>query len=146
MLLKNKEENLLINHFIENKIHYSTTVGNSMYPMLRDRKDRVIIKSLERPVRLLDVVFYKRPSGKIILHRIIAISRDYYFICGDNQYLIEKIPKDWILGRLVSFYRGNNYYQVDDKRYLIYSILCWVFLPLRIFILFFENQLSRRWK
>lgn len=111
----------------------TTTVGISMRPMLRARRDTVVISKPEGKRRVGDVVLYRLKSGKCVLHRIIAIKGDEYVIRGDS--LINKetgITDKDIFGVLVGFYRGNRYIDCYKSRgYKAYSKLWRLTLPLR---------------
>ena len=102
--------------------YVSTTVGYSMMPMLRDRRDRVIIqaKGKER-LKKGDLPLYRYPDGKYVLHRIIGVKDGYYVIRGDNTYVKEKIPEEWILGCVTEFYRKDRHVSADDKGYRLYA-------------------------
>ena len=77
----------------------STTVGMSMYPMLRNRRDRVVILPYNgQRLRRGDLPLYLRADGKHVLHRIIAVKRDHYVIRGDNTYCKEYVRGEQILG------------------------------------------------
>ena len=57
----------------------STTRGISMYPMLRDGRDTVIIRPPEGRLRKYDVPLY-RVGPKYVLHRVIQVLPDGYVI------------------------------------------------------------------
>ena len=46
--------------------------GNSMMPFLIDRRDQVLIKRIERPLKKGDIAFFQRENGQYIMHRIHA--------------------------------------------------------------------------
>ena len=93
------EENLAQNGF-----HVSTTSGYSMYPMLRDRRDRVVILPTDgKRLKRYDLPLYKKPNGKYVLHRILRVKKDHYVIRGDNTYRLERIPFDWVIGYVDEF-------------------------------------------
>ena len=65
--------------------------GNSMMPFLIDRRDQVLIKRVERPLKKGDIAFFQRENGQYIMHRIHFMRKDdrtgenqFYFI-GDGQ-------------------------------------------------------------
>ena len=119
---------------LSNEGYYvSTTVGVSMYPMLRNRRDRVIIRPLEKGERLkkYDLPLYHRPDGKYILHRVIGVRDGYYRIRGDNTYAVEKVPDEWILGKVTEFYRGDRHILSTSRGYGIYIRLWRLIYPLR---------------
>lgn len=111
----------------------TTTVGISMWPMLRTRRDTVVISAPSGVRRVGDVVLYRLKSGKCVLHRVIGIKDDGYIIRGDS--LINKetgITDDDIFGVLTSFYRGEHYIDCNNsKGYKVYCKLWRLTLPLR---------------
>ena len=64
-----------------------TNVGDSMLPLLRERRDLLIIEK-RSPGRMkkYDIVLYRRPSGKHILHRVLKVRKSDYVIAGDNRW------------------------------------------------------------
>ena len=91
----------------------STTVGDSMEPMLRNRKDTIIIEPVHGRLKRYDLPLYRRPDGKYVLHRILHVKKNGYVICGDNRWWKENVPDEWIVGVVTEFYRreehGNAY-------------------------------------
>ena len=97
------------------------TSGISMYPMLRHRKDMVVVEKLNRPLKKYDVPVYRTSTGKVVMHRILKIKPDGYIIRGDNLFHKEYDVKDEnIIGVLKSFYRDGKFY--DCSTSLIYKI------------------------
>lgn len=73
-----------IQEILEEKgIFISTTVGVSMFPMLRNRRDTIVIEPVKGRLRKYDVPLYKR-GDKYVLHRIVKVTTAGYVICGDN--------------------------------------------------------------
>ncbi|MBQ2735053.1 MAG: S24/S26 family peptidase [Clostridia bacterium] len=109
-----------------------TTVGMSMYPMLRNRRDRVVIRPVgkERLGRW-DLPLYRRPDGKYVLHRIIGVKDGYYVIRGDNTYVKEQVPDEWILGVMTEFYRGERHMRANQKSYRLYAAAWQTIYPIR---------------
>lgn len=48
----------------------STTAGTSMWPMLRDRRDTIVVRPVEGRLRPYDIALYRRGNA-YILHRVI---------------------------------------------------------------------------
>lgn len=118
--------------FIEKGEIAACTSGTSMYPMLRHRKDTVIIKKPDRDFKKHDVVLYRARSGKLILHRIIKIRPDCLVIRGDNLFNLEYIEKERIIGVLKEFYRNGKYYSCEaSRKYRVYIILNRISYPAR---------------
>lgn len=61
----------------------STTSGVSMFPMLRDRKDTVVIYPVNGCLKKYDVLLYKRENN-YVLHRVVKVLENGYLIRGDN--------------------------------------------------------------
>ncbi len=115
-------------------VYVSTTAGVSMYPMLRHRRDTIIIKPVTKKLKRYDVPLYRR-GDDYVLHRIIGEDENGYIICGDNCIQKEYGIKDsQIIGVLSGFYRANKPIDMDGFGYRIYSRI-WVFIyPIRIFL------------
>ena len=117
----------------ENGFYISTTVGVSMRPMLRNRRDRVIIRSTEgKRLSKWDLPLYKRPDGKYVLHRVIEVRDGYYVIRGDNTYAKEHVPDDWIVGVMTEFYRGERHVLATNRGYRRYAAFWQTVYPLRL--------------
>ena len=90
--------------------------GNSMMPFLIDRRDQVLIKRIERPLKKGDIAFFQRENGQYIMHRIHFMRKDdrtgenqFYFI-GDGQKNIEgPIKETQIFGVITGVLRKGKY-------------------------------------
>lgn len=98
-----------------------TTKGASMYPMLREERDVVMIRKKTTPPRIGDVVLYEA-DGVLTLHRVRKITDNGYLIRGDNSYVDHKdVPEHAILGILEFYVRdGKRIECATDKKYLRY--------------------------
>ncbi len=65
-----------------------TPFGISMLPTFKNGEDTITLALCAKP-KINDVVFYRRPSGKYTLHRIVGKLRGGYMLCGDNENVIE---------------------------------------------------------
>ena len=112
-----------------------STAGLSMYPMLRNKQDVVVIKKAEGRLKKHDVPLYRTDSGKLLLHRIIKVTDNGYLIRGDNLLNTETdVTDNNIIGVLKCFYRGGKF--VDCEKSLKYKIyVFWISInyPLRYF-------------
>ena len=76
-------------------------VGVSMWPMLRNRHDVMMVVPAEGELRRYDVALYCR-GEKYVLHRVVGHyvngSEKGYVICGDNCVMLEYIPREDVLG------------------------------------------------
>lgn len=97
-------------------------VGVSMLPMLKRNRDLVVLRTPEpeSDYKLHDVVLFKRKNGQYVLHRILKIKGDSYWIVGDNCVSGEIVKKEQILAVLTEFTHKGRQISVDDKNYLRY--------------------------
>ena len=148
------EQSSLENALRERGLVVATPVGMSMWPMLQHRRNPVVIRSVEGPLQRHDVALFRRSSGQLVLHRIIAVAGDTYTFLGDNQWIPELgVRPSQILGRLEGFYRGGVYVDCSASSYRLYvHIWCTLLpLPLRRELLRFlsltkriRNRIARR--
>lgn len=112
------KEFLTVNGFYLNII-----VGNSMRPILRDRKDCVLILPLKnKNVIKYDVILFSTPHG-LILHRVIKVLDNGYITRGDNSHRVEFVTNANILGIMKGYYRDNRYTETTSFLYKLYSRL-----------------------
>lgn len=80
--------------------------GSSMTPFLIHRRDSVVFRKPDRPLKRGDIVFYQRNGGQFVLHRILRVrgAKDtpLYDIVGDGQTEVERgVRRDQIFGLVV---------------------------------------------
>lgn len=108
-----------------------TTSGTSMYPMLRNRRDTIIVTPYEGRLKKYDVPLYKTGS-RYVLHRIVKVREQDYVICGDNCERKEYgITDEQILGVLTGFYRGAKRIDMSNWKYKAYARLACASFPIR---------------
>jgi signal peptidase I len=83
--------------------------GFSMTPFIRSG-DVITVAPTPARVRIGDVVAFQLPeSGKLVVHRVVAVSRDGFTIKGDNSPLSDaRVPAPSILGRVARVERGSK--------------------------------------
>ena len=130
------------------------TVGISMRPMLISGRDQVVLSVPSRPLRVDDVVLYRRGKN-YVLHRIIGIRSSELVIRGDNCIEIERgLVESDIIAILVGFYKGNRYidcetssgYKLYVKAWKIISPLWRVVLRLKILAINLIKKTKKRQK
>lgn len=110
-----------IEHVLKEKgVYVGPTAGYSMYPMLKDRRDTIIIRPKTQRLQPLDVALYTA-NGKYVLHRVIQTVDGGYVIRGDNCYADEFVPEEDVFGVLTEFYRKDKHIVCTDKKYLRYA-------------------------
>ena len=114
------------------KIFIGKTEGDSMYPMLKEGRDTVIIVPPVFPLKKYDVPVYRR-GDHYTMHRIVRINKKGYVICGDNRTHLERdITDKDIVGVLTAFYHNGQYVECTDKKYLRYARKKCFVLPFKI--------------
>ncbi|MBQ9544171.1 MAG: S24/S26 family peptidase [Clostridia bacterium] len=115
--------------------HYvSTSVGFSMKPMLRSRRDTIVISPKPPELKKYDVVLYSS-GDRLILHRIVKVLPDGCDIRGDNCFFTEYgIKNEQIVGVLAEFWRGEKKISAESFSYKLYSRVWVTSYPLRKFL------------
>lgn len=132
-----------------------TNVGTSMMPLIRERKDILVIEACDvTSLKKYDVVLYTRPDGKgsrqYVLHRILKVNSDgSYWIVGDHCVTGERVEQSQILGLLTCLVRDGKQITDENLRYRCYVHLWCDFYPIRCFLLIVKGKLLyhlRKWK
>lgn len=63
--------------------------GSSMSPFLIHQRDTIFFRKPDRELRAGDMVFYERPNGQYVMHRIQKVRPEGYYIIGDGQTAVE---------------------------------------------------------
>ncbi len=96
------------------------TVGVSMLPMLKNRRDTIVVAPKTERLKRLDVALYRRGEA-YVLHRVLQPIDGGYVIRGDNCYADEKVPEDAVIGVLTEFFRKGKHVYCTDKKYVKYA-------------------------
>ena len=116
----------------EKGVYVGTTVGVSMEPLLRTRRDVVVIEKPAGRLKKYDVPLYRRGES-YVLHRIVKVLPDSYVILGDNCRSLEYgVTDDDIVGVLTAFYRKGKYCTVTATRYRAYVFALRALRPFRL--------------
>ena len=105
--------------------------GTSMLPLIRQGRDSVALRRLDRPARALDILFYQRDDGSFILHRVKEVTPEGMILWGDNQVMLEHgVLHDQIIGYAARVFRGDREIDMGGLTYRAYLWL-WHFPLLR---------------
>ena len=96
------------------------TVGVSMLPMLKNRRDTIVVLPKTERLQPLDVALYKRGEA-YILHRVLQVTDAGYIIRGDNCYADENVPEEAVIGVLSEFFRKGKHIFCTDEKYIAYA-------------------------
>ena len=113
------------------KVRYLPFVGVSMMPMLRMQKDSVELAPLPEKLKKYDLPVYRYPSGKYVMHRVVAVKADHYVCLGDNTWEYETIYPEMLIGVVSAFKRGDKRIEVDALGYRLYSRIWVALFPVR---------------
>ena len=105
---------------IEKGVYIGPTAGVSMLPMLKNRRDTVVIRPKKERLKRLDVALYKRGDA-YILHRVLEQTDTGYIIRGDNCYADEIVKEDSVIGVLTEFFRKGKHIYCTDEKYIAYA-------------------------
>ena len=108
-----------------------TVTVYSMYPLLRDDTDNVIIEKSDS-FRKYDVVLYKRQNGQYVLHRILCERNGSFVIAGDNETVKEyPVEHTDCIGKVKLFERCRHIFTLHTPWYMLYSRVWVWFFPFR---------------
>lgn len=113
------------------KIRWLPFRGVSMLPMLRQGKDSVELAPLPEKLKKYDLPVYQYPSGKIVMHRVVAVREDCYICLGDNTYEYETVYPEQMIGLVSAFRRGQRRIGTDAWTYRLYSRIWCALYPVR---------------
>ena len=126
-------ENIVEEQLLKYGSYATNTVGVSMKPLFKTKRDVVIIKKPDGELKKYDVALYPR-GDKYVLHRVIKVRDDDYVIRGDNTFALEHIAKERIIGVLTEFNRKGKHHSVTDFSFRVYSRV-WNFIyPIRYLV------------
>lgn len=101
--------------------------GQSMFPLLRNERDEVVIYPCTTDeLRLMDVVLF-RFQGKHVLHRILRRDGEQLHLQGDGSYLAKEACQITdVVGKLCEVVRpSGKVIQTDGWRWRFLSRLWW---------------------
>ena len=121
MIMETVNEKHTIEEVLDlNGKYVGPTVGVSMLPMLKNRRDSVIVSKKTERLKPFDVALYKR-GNDYVLHRVLEVKDWGYIIRGDNTYSDEHILEEQVIGVLTEFYRKDKHILCTNEKYLRYA-------------------------
>lgn len=99
-----------------------TVTGNSMRPTLVPGRDQVCLCA---PVNLKkgDIIFFRRPTGEYILHRIIRLCPEEITVNGDSQTWTERVLPGQVIGVVSRVLRNGKWVDTQSAAARAYSLL-----------------------
>lgn len=112
-----------------------TNRGSSMRPLIRQKRDVIVIEKKNGRLKKYDVAFFKRESGAYVLHRVMKVYENDYMIVGDNCTEKERVKEEQVLGVMTELRRGEKIITPENKKYKAYITLWCAPLNFRIAML-----------
>ena len=105
--------------------------GYSMYPLFLPGRDEAVIEHcVPSELHRGDVILYRRVQGILVLHRICRITRDGFYLVGDNQTEVEgPLSPEQIHGKLTGVVRNGKSFSVSYPIYRMLSSIWLFFTP-----------------
>lgn len=94
--------------------------GISMWPMLRQGVDTVLVVPVTERLKKYDVALYTS-YGRYVMHRVLEAKPNYYIIRGDNCTVKEYVKDSQVIGVMKGFWRGEKYIDSSNAGYLRYA-------------------------
>lgn len=112
-----------------------TVTGMSMYPLLRNRLDSVLLKKVTE-IKKYDILLYTREDSSYVLHRAVKVKETLVDIIGDGESRIETdVPKEKIIARVEEIKRGKRIIKTDSFLYKLYCRVWTACIPFRVALL-----------
>jgi len=104
----------------ENGQAFVRVTGTSMQPLLHHLRDGVAIVPPEK-IRWSDIVLFDRQNGRYALHRVIKKGKTGFTMAGDNQWYMETLPYDQIVGVVSDIRRKGRWIPCNNILLRLYS-------------------------
>ena len=107
--------------------------GSSMAPLLCHQRDTIIISKPDKPLKKGDMVFYTRPTGQYVMHRIQKVDKDgNLYLIGDNQTQIEgPLPQNCVFGIIKKIIRKGKLMDSSNFWWFFFEKIWINIIPLR---------------
>ena len=126
--------------------YISVPSGISMRPMIRGKRDAVVIEKISHKPRKYELVLYIRGKEQGVIHRVVHEKENEYIICGDNCWQYEHVKLDQIKGIVTEYYRKGKWHKTRNIAYKIYSHLWIDFLFIRRPLFYIRDKIKRKLK
>lgn len=106
--------------------------GSSMSPFLIHHRDIIYFQKPDRELKAGDMVFYRRSSGQYVMHRIVKIRPEGYYMVGDAQTEIEgPLDRAQIFGLVTAVKRNGRMLRPGDFWWEFFARIWLRIIPLR---------------
>lgn len=106
--------------------------GSSMSPFLIHERDVICFKKPDRELRRGDMVFYQRDSGQFVMHRILRVKPEGFYIIGDAQTEIEgPVRREQIFALITKVKRKEKWLEPGDFWWEFFAKVWLRMIPVR---------------
>jgi hypothetical protein len=110
-----------------------TVSGSSMFPFIRDG-DVVEIEGLNSKIRVGDVLLVRKNEETYVLHRVVKIEKDKFFLRGDYSSCLEgPFRKEDVVARAVIRYCGGKIYDLSRGCYRLAGMVWARTFPINLY-------------
>lgn len=117
--------------------------GNSMSPFLMHGRDSICFQKPDRKLKKGDMVFFQRESGQFVMHRIIRITKDGFYLLGDAQQRKDiegPIKQAQIFALVTSVNRKGKWIGPEDFWWEFFEHLWRKIIPFRRFCIWIYQK------
>ena len=115
----------------------------SMSPFLIHARDYIYFRKPDRELRRGDMVFFQRDSGQFVMHRILKVRKEGFYLVGDGQTQVEgPVRRDQIFGLVFCVQRKGKKIRPGDFWWEFFAHAWLALLPVRPFLSKFYGKLS----
>ena len=113
----------VLKEMVEQGLELSMTVaGTSMEPFLLHNRDKIYFRKLDGTIKKGDMVFYQRATGAYVMHRVMKVKKQQYYMAGDQQTFLEgPIEEQQIFAKVVSVERAGVWLTEEDCVWKFYA-------------------------
>lgn len=109
--------------------------GHSMEPFLKEGRDTVWLTAPSKPLRRGDIVFFSRPTGEWVLHRVVRLTPNGCVVNGDAQRWTETVATEQITAVVEAVERGGRTISCGGVRRVFFATVWQWLRPCRRYIL-----------
>lgn len=121
--------------------------GNSMFPFFLDNRDLVTLRMPEQKDLKVGRVVLFQYGDTYLLHRIIDIKGNLYYIKGDNNHTVmaEVVMPDAIVGVVTAVNKFGCWLSCDSLTWKIPSFVWMKLRCIRLGIYGLKNKIKNKW-
>ncbi len=118
--------------------------GSSMAPFIIHNRDTILFGPISRPLRRGDMVFYERPSGQFVMHRIRHVKPEGLYLIGDGQTETEgPLDESRVFAIVKQVCRKGKWIGPKHPWWMFFSTIWLWIIPLRPWVVRIAKKLGK---